>query len=297
MTRILTVGIAVLDDIYTLPMPITPGQKHRASGFVTTIGGTATNGAYAIAKLGGKPGLLARFGDDAVATQLRGMLEGYGIDTSLSVALAGTRSSRSTIVVEPNGDRSIFNIVDPGMPDDAPWVPRELPAGFDGVLGDVRWENVALRMFDSARAKGKFAVLDGDRAPQEPRLVEASTHAIFSAQAIREMTGISHIGEALAQYAKGRTNFIAATDGEHGTYSHWEGRVTHHPAFPVKAVDTLGAGDTWHGAFAFALVERMPINAAIRFASAAAAIKVTRLGGPLGAPTKAEVLAFLEERA
>ncbi len=164
MTRILTVGITVLDDIYTLPMPITPGQKHRASGFVTTIGGTATNGAYAIAKLGGKPGLLARFGDDAVATQLRGMLEGYGIDTSLSLPMAGTRSSRSTIVVEPNGDRSIFNIVDPNVPDDAPWVPRELPAGFEGVLGDVRWENVALRMFDSARARGKFAVLDGDRA-------------------------------------------------------------------------------------------------------------------------------------
>ncbi len=127
--------------------------------------------------------------------------------------------------------------------------------------------------------------------------MEASTHAIFSAQAMREMTGISHIGEALAQYAKGRTNFIAATDGEHGTFSHWEGRVTHHPAFPVKAVDTLGAGDTWHGAFAFALVDGLSINAAIRFASAAAAIKVTRPGGPLGAPTKAEVLAFLEERA
>ncbi|MCA3594030.1 MAG: hypothetical protein IOC59_09635 [Methylobacterium sp.] len=297
MTRILCVGIAVLDDIYTLPMPITPGQKHRASGIVTTIGGTATNGAYSIAKLGGKPGLLARFGDDAVGAQLRGMLEGYGIDTSLSVALPGMRTSRSTIVVEPNGDRSIFNILDASAPDDAPSVPRELPAGFDAVLGDVRWENIALRMFESARAKGRIAVLDGDRAPKEPRLVEASTHAIFSAQAMREMTGISHIGEALAHYAKGRPNFIAATDGEHGTYSHREGRVTHHPAFPVTAVDTLGAGDTWHGAFAHALVDGLPIQAAIRFASAAAAIKVTRPGGPLGAPTKAEVLAFLEERA
>ncbi|MCU0819674.1 MAG: PfkB family carbohydrate kinase [Beijerinckiaceae bacterium] len=297
MNRILTIGIAVLDDIYTLPMPITPGQKHRASGIATTIGGTATNGAYAIARLGGRPGLLARFGDDAVGAQLRTMLEGYGIDTSLSHAMPGFQTSRSTIVVEPNGERSIFNRMDPNAPEDAPWVPRELPAGFEAVLGDVRWENVALRLFDSARTKGKFAVLDGDRAPQEARLVEASTHAVFSAQAIREMTGISHIGEALAHYAKGRTNFIAATDGEHGTFSHWEGRVTHHPAFPVTAVDTLGAGDTWHGAFTFALVEGMPINTAIRFASAAAAIKVTRPGGPLGAPTKAEVLAFLEERA
>ncbi len=297
MIRILTVGIAVLDDIYTLPMPITPGQKHRASGIVTTIGGTATNGAYAIAKLGGKPSLLARFGDDAVAAQLRAMLEGYGIDTSLSLPMAGARSSRSTIVVEPNGDRSIFNVMDPAMPEDADWVPREMPAGFDAVLGDVRWEKIALRLFESARRQGKPAVLDGDRAPQEPGLADAATHAIFSAQAIREMTGISHIGEALAHYAKGRSNFIAATDGEHGTFSHWEGRITHHAAFPVKAVDTLGAGDTWHGAFAFALVDGLTINEAIRFASAAAAIKVTRPGGPLGAPTKAEVQAFLAEHS
>jgi sulfofructose kinase len=107
------------------------------------------------------------------------------------------------------------------------------------------------------------------------------------------MTGITHLGEALAHYARGRTNFLAVTDGEHGTYSWREGRITHHAAFAVKAVDTLGAGDTWHGAFAFALVEGLPLDAAIRFASAAAAIKVTRPGGPLGAPTKAEVLAFL----
>lgn len=295
MTRILTIGIAVLDDIYTLPIPITPSQKHRASGLVTTIGGTATNGAYAIARLGGRPSLLTRFGEDAVGAQLRGMLEGYGIDTSLSRPMPGLATSRSTIVVEPNGDRSIFNRMDPDAPEDAPWVPRALPEGFAGVLADVRWESAALRLFDSARTSGKVAVLDGDRAPQEPRLVDAATHAIFSAQAIREMTGITHVGEAVAHYAGGRTNFIAATDGEHGTYSHWQGRVTHHPAFAVKAVDTLGAGDTWHGAFAYALAEGMAIPAAIRFASAAAAIKVTRPGGPLGAPTKAEVLGFLAE--
>lgn len=296
MLCILTVGIAVLDDIYRIPMPLVPGEKHRASAITTTIGGTATNGAFAIARLGGKPRLLTRFGDDDAATPLRRMLEGYGIDTSLSPAIPGIRTSRSTIVVEPDGERTIVNILDPNLPEEPDFLPREIPAGIDAVLGDVRWEIAAKRMFASARRAGKPAVLDGDRAPKDIGLVEAATHAIFSAQGLRELTGITHLPQALEQFAQGRSNFVAVTDGGDGVYSHWQGRLTHHPAFKVEQVDTLGAGDTWHGAFAFALCDGLSQHDAIRFASAAAAIKVTRIGGPLGAPTKSEVLAFLKER-
>jgi sulfofructose kinase len=296
MSSILTVGIAVLDDIYRIPMPLVPGEKHRASAITTTIGGTATNGAFAIARLGGKPRLLTRFGDDDAATPLRRMLEGYGIDTSLSPPIPAMRTSRSTIVVEPNGERTIINILDPNLPDEPDFIPHDIPSGVDAVLGDVRWEIAAKRMFESARRFGKPAVLDGDRAPKDIGLIDAATHAIFSAQGLRELTGISHLPPALEQVAHGRSNFLAVTDGGKGVYAHWQGRVTHHPAFAVEQVDTLGAGDTWHGAFAFALCDGLSQDQAIRFASAAAAIKVTRIGGPLGAPTKPEVLAFLKER-
>jgi sulfofructose kinase len=69
------------------------------------------------------------------------------------------------------------------------------------------------------------------------------------------------------------------------------------PGFRVAAVDTLGAGDVWHGAFALALAERRPEAAAVRFANAAAALKVGRAGGRRGAPTRAEVDRFLSEHA
>jgi sulfofructose kinase len=296
MPSILTVGIAVLDDIYRIPMPLVPGEKHRASAITTTIGGTATNGAFAIARLGGKPRLLTRFGDDDAATPLRRMLEGYGIDTSLSPPIEGIKTSRSTIVIEPDGERTIINILDANLPDEPPFLPRDIPAGTDAVLGDVRWELAAKRMFESARRAGKPAVLDGDRAPKDIGLVDAATHAIFSAQGLRELTGITLLPQALKQVAQGRSHFLAVTDGAEGCYSHWQGRITHHPAFVVEQMDTLGAGDTWHGAFTFALCDGLSQLDAIHFASAAAAIKVTRMGGPLGAPTKAEVLAFLKER-
>jgi len=72
-----------------------------------------------------------------------------------------------------------------------------------------------------------------------------------------------------------------------------DGEVLHLPAFPVEAVDTLGAGDVWHGAFALALAEGQGERAAIRFASATAALKCTRFGGRSGTPRREEVERFL----
>ena len=75
-----------------------------------------------------------------------------------------------------------------------------------------------------------------------------------------------------------------------------DGTIAHLPAFAVEAVDTLGAGDVWHGAFALGLAEGQGERAAIRFASAAAAIKCTRFGGRAGAPQRTEIEAFLAAR-
>ena len=61
------------------------------------------------------------------------------------------------------------------------------------------------------------------------------------------------------------------------------------PAFPVHTVDTLGAGDVFHGAFALAITEKQELRQALRFASAAAALKCTRFGGAFAAPQRAEV--------
>ena len=69
--------------------------------------------------------------------------------------------------------------------------------------------------------------------------------------------------------------------------------VFHLPAFPVTAVETLGAGDTFHGAFALALAEGMEIAAAMRFAAAAAALRCTRSGGRAALPSRHEVMALL----
>jgi sulfofructose kinase len=91
--------------------------------------------------------------------------------------------------------------------------------------------------------------------------------------------------------------FLAVTDGPDGVYWLDNGNVRHMDAFKVDAVDTLGAGDTFHGAFTLRLVETGDVVEAMRFGAAAAAIKCTRFGGLMGAATRPEVDAFLKARA
>jgi len=107
-------------------------------------------------------------------------------------------------------------------------------------------------------------------------------------------TGLKDYGAALKKFGEVYKGFLAVTDGPDGVYWLDGGEVRHMPAFKVEAVDTLGAGDTFHGAFAIALVETGDTVAALRFAAAAAALKCTRFGGMMGAPTRAEVDAFLK---
>jgi sulfofructose kinase len=90
--------------------------------------------------------------------------------------------------------------------------------------------------------------------------------------------------------------WLAVTLGARGALAVEGGTVVQLAAFAVAAVDTLAAGDTWHGALALALAEGRGEAEAMRFAAAAAAIKCTRFGGRAGIPVRAEVEAFLKER-
>jgi sugar/nucleoside kinase (ribokinase family) len=119
---------------------------------------------------------------------------------------------------------------------------------------------------------------------------------VFSSEPLRETAGESDEGEALKKIAKLTSSFLAGTRGPRGTI--WldeHGELQETPAFPVHTVDTLGAGDVFHGAFVLAITEEQGLREALRFASAAAALKCTRFGGAFAAPQRAEVEALLRQ--
>ena len=124
-------------------------------------------------------------------------------------------------------------------------------------------------------------------------LLTAASHLLFASEQVQETAGIADDGEALKRLAALTPAFLAATRGPRGTiWLNEAGELEETPAFPVQAVDTLGAGDVFHGAFTLRLAEGADVRQALQFAAAAAALKCTRHGGGLAAPQRIEVEEF-----
>src|SRR6516162_1274276 len=138
-------------------------------------------------------------------------------------------------------------------------------------------------------------VLDADRPTQtSDELFRIATHVVFSAECLRATTGLDDLGAALAAIAATTSSFLAVTQGPRDVLWREAATLRRSPVFAVEAIDTLGAGDVFHGALA--LAEGRDVVAALRFAAAAAGLKCTRLGGSMAAPRRAEVEALLATR-
>lgn len=299
---VLCVGHAVQDHVFRLPKLPVGGAKFRATGFISIGGGPAATAAVAIVHLGGAARLAARVGDDATAEEIGRELRGHGVDCALLRRMAGCASSLSAVFVDDAGERMIVNHTDAALPQDSAWLAEASLAGVDAVLADVRWPEGSLEILRRARTAGLPAVLDAD-SPLQPGspLPRAASHVAFSLPGLREHLGLGvdapfgrdACATALSSLAASLGNWCAVTLGADGVLHGRAGAIAHSPAFEVRVVDTLGAGDVWHGAFALALAEGCDETTAVRAASAAAAIKVTRPGGRAGVPSRAERDALL----
>lgn len=294
MTTVLCVGHAVQDFVFTVPRLPDRGEKYRATRFDTVGGGPAATAAVAVARLGGEAVLAARVGDDAAAGMITAELRAQGVRCEHVRRCVGCASSVSAVIVDARGERMIVNHLDPALPADPSWLPSTASVRAGAVLADTRWPEGALSALRDARAAGVSAVLDADRPiPPDGDLLRAATHVAFAADALADYTGVADPVRALTQVAPTLPGWCCVTVGREGVYALAGGELRHSPAFDVPVVDTLGAGDVWHGAFALALAEGCDEPAAVRFASAAAALKVQRAGGRAGAPTRVEIDAFL----
>jgi len=281
-------GCATMDYIFGLrEMPHAP-LKFRARDFKAVGGGNAATAAVAIARLGGRAHLIARLGDDLVGDAILRELDGYGVDSSLVHRFPGCASSLSSILIDEKGERLIVSYFDGKISHEPGWLPQ-IPAGVGAVLADAHWPAGDLELFRHAAAAGVPTILDADMPTCSPDLIRASSVAAFSASGLEAATGVRGIAAGLQAAARIGSGVMLATDGAAGAFWLEAGELRHCPAHQVEAVDTLGAGDVFHGAFALALAEGQAMDDAVAFASAAAAIKVTRFGGRLGAPTRNEV--------
>ena len=295
---ILCAGTAVLDHVYRLAHFPKPGSKTRAREFLAIAGGCAANGAIAIRRLRGRARLAAPLGGpagaDPVGDVVVARLEGEGIDLSGVMRTTGMSSGTSAILLDASGERTIVTHRDLRLADTRIADPDHLTADVDAVLVDNRFVDFVIPVALAARRRRIPVVLDADRpAGVVPQLLAAATHVIFGADALRTATGINEFDRALRK-ASGMTDaFLGVTDGPRGVFWLDGTELAHFPGFAVEAIDTLGAGDVFHGAFALALAQGQSEAEAMRFAAATAALKCTRFGGGSASPDRDQVRTLL----
>jgi sulfofructose kinase len=288
------VGLALQDTILSLDRIPERPIKVYAGGRREIGGGPAATAAVAVARLGGLASIAARIGQDNTGAAIREEFEREGVNTTWLRSFPGVQSPGAVVLVDGSGERMIVAYSDPAMPVSAEWVS---PGDWgDAVLCDLTWPQGALRCLEAARAADIPSVLDADisRHPREVvrAIVGSSSHVIFSRPGLAQFSGSEEMAEGLRAAARPDNVFVGVTDGSDGLFWLDNGKICNARPPAVDVVDTTGAGDAFHGAFALALAHGRALAEAIDFSNAVAALKCSAAGGRAGLPDGSALARF-----
>lgn len=295
MPRILCLGMSAQDAIYRIPaIPSTP-TKVLATGYTECGGGMAASASVAVARLGGDSVYWGRVGADPLGDRILAELAAEGVDVRSVRRVEGCTSPSAAILVDDRGERLVCAYNDPALDSNPSWLPLGDLYKCQAVLADVRWPEGARAVLTAAGRCGLLTVFDGDIGPRDDlnELAQLADYVVYSQPGLALATGTSLPGEGLVAAARSVRGVVGVTLGAEGFLWREGTSERRMPAPIVTAVDTLAAGDVWHGAFTLALAEESDVATASRFANAAAAIKCSRSGGRRGAPNREEVMRLL----
>lgn len=298
---IIAVGHLCMDKICLCEDYPEENTSRRVLQFSEHPGGTVTQAMAALSRLGVKTGYLGDFGSDAAAQFLHADCRKEGIDVSRCRFHPDTAHAFTNVVVNVRRNTRTFFSYHGKFP------PLSFSAEDERYLSGAKILHLdntdpdnALAAAELAKKLGVAVSLDGSSMAKDNAknwaLVRMTDILITNDRFPSRLTGISDRAEALLEiFRQIQPRVLISTAGEHGCLAFVEGKLRPFPAFSVKAVDTTGAGDVFHGAFLYSLLREMPLADGIRFASAAAAISCGALGGRDGIPNLAQVETFLAE--
>ena len=299
MKPIICVGHAALDYVYRIEAFPPQPTKVRSLEHLESGGGMAANAAAAIARLGGRVELWSRTGGDSAGERIHRYLEADGVDIGFVRTFPHARSSTSAVIVDHAGERLIIGERDHAMPMDSSWLPLERIGGSAVVVSDLRWVEATRDAFTEARARGVPTLLDADLGGGGilDEFLGLADYAIFSAPALDAFAPDKSERAQLERVLEMGVRHAGVTRGSRGySWRERDGASGHQPAFATEIVDTTGAGDAFHGAFAWALANGEGPASCARIAAATAALKCRRLGARAGLPSRDELDEFLTAR-
>jgi ribokinase len=299
---IVVIGSSNTDMIVRMDRIPAPGETVLGGRFSTAAGGKGANQAVAAARAGGQVVFIARVGADSFGEQAIAGFTADGIDTRFIVRDDTAASGVACIFVDRNGQNSIAVASGANMR----LSPADIRAA-ENVIAQAAMVLLQLEIpLETVEAAVQIAALHGvpvilNPAPARPLSDDLLQKvSILTPNEIEAgmLTGITVTDEASARQAAQilRSKGVAAvvvTLGDRGALLSGCDHAEIITAFKVMAVDATAAGDVFNGALALRLSEGRSIEEAIRFASAAAAISVTRLGAQPSAPRREEIEEFL----
>lgn len=300
--QILVVGSSNTDMIIQLPRLPRPGETLLGGRFSMAAGGKGANQAVAAARAGGRVTFIGRVGRDMFGERALSGLAQDGVNVDFVVRDPAQPSGVALIFVARTGQNSIA--VAPGA--NARLCPADLQRARAGFAG----AQVLLMQLETplptVQAAARLAAQHGARvilnpAPARPlpttllRRVDVLTPNETEAELL---SGVRVTNPATAARAARKLRAlgpptVVITLGPAGAWVSSPQAEFHVPAFKVKAVDTTAAGDVFNGALAVALAEGLPLAQAVRFANAAGALSVTKLGAQPSAPTRSQIQRLL----
>jgi ribokinase len=295
---IVVVGSSNTDMIIKVDRIPKPGETVIGGEFSIAAGGKGANQAVAAARAGGKVTFIARVGDDMFGQQA---MEGFvadGIDASHVIRESDAPSGVALIFVDEHGENSIA--VASGA--NARLTPEDVLSARDAITSaDVLVAQLETPL-DTVHAAVDLAAKHGVRVVLNPAPARHLPEEILrhvsvltpNETEVELLTGIEVSNDAAALAAAERLNAVGVeailiTLGSRGAFIFDSDHAELVPGFKVEAVDTTAAGDVFNGALAVALAECSPLPKAVRFANAAAALSVTKLGAQPSAPTREEI--------
>lgn len=284
---VLCVGYACMDINFNASHHPTADEKLRATNMHTCGGGPAANAAVTIARLGGSARFSGYLGNDAFGDA---HLREFAADGVLAEALHRDAAPTpvAAVTIKPNGDRSIIDYRSPtAIAAESTISLAEFPATV--LLIDGHQPLLSLALIEEARALGIPSVLDaGSMNDGTLLLYNKVDYLITSEKFAKHYSDEDNPRTALAAL-DGAAPFIACTWGADGVYWQDEYGQHHTPAFDIEPVDTTGAGDAFHGAFALGLAEALKPKQNMRRACAVGALACLKAGARSALPTRKAV--------
>ena len=285
---VLAAGLNVLDVLARMPDVVRRGEKHEVSDLVIQGGAPAGNAASVLASLGWRTGFIGYMGDNTLSAIARAEFVRHGVVEDFFLHDPLACPAVAIVEIDPrSAERTVFYSLANYRHLKEGDIPVKAVRQARLVLVDGYETDAALTILKAAAATGCCSVVDVEAG--EPailrQIISLATDVILPLATARQLTGRDDPAEVLGGLRHWTEGQIIVTDGERGSWAATKEGALHQPAIRVDAVDTTGCGDAFHGGYASALLDGLPLSLRMEFAAWVASRVALYLGGRSGLPT------------